>query len=99
MSEDFIEFNTIAELEGILTHLGPVDGGDVLLFRNFEFDDTTRQQVMDAVMNHYLDKARATMTGEIHSSAVVPLLVFLQGGQAVEHLDAELMRRHGWVRA
>lgn len=98
MSE-FIEFNTIDELQGILTHLGPVDGGDVLLFRNFDFDDTTRQQVMDAVMNHYIDKARATMTGEIASSAVVPLIVFVGADQNVEHLNEDSMRKFGWVRA
>jgi hypothetical protein len=108
----FVEFSTIEELPHVLEHLGPVSGGDILIFR--DLDDQTREDATQAVMDYYVEVARAQNRVEVRSvsadvkytadrlpvaaAAVVPLLVFLPSGIGIEHLTESDMVRAGWQR-
>jgi hypothetical protein len=109
--DDFVEFDAIEHLPEILKRLGPVSGGDILVFRQDVFTDEQRDQIVKGVMDHYAEIARTklevrTASGEVKytavreaaAAAVVPLIVFLPPGASLEHLTESDMVRVGWQR-
>jgi hypothetical protein len=105
----FVEFDTIGDLPGVLKHLGPVTGGDVLVFRGGDYTEPQRSEITEAVLHYYVEVARNKLPHRIDGkpawplptdrvAAHVPLLVFLPEGADVEHLDESDMLRAGWAR-
>jgi len=111
MSDDFVEFDAIEQLPEILKRLGPVSGGDILVFRQDFFTDEQRNEIAKGVLDYYVEIARTkleikSVSGEVKytavreypAAAVVPLIVFLPPSASLEHLTESDMVRVGWQR-
>jgi hypothetical protein len=114
MSDEFVEFDHLKDLPEILKRLGPVSGGDILVFRQDFFSPEQCQEISNGVMDYYAEIARArdevhiknalgdtkyTVQRESDRAAVhVPLIVFLPPGASLEHLTDSDMVRVGWQR-
>lgn len=95
---DWDEFDT-ETLPAALRRLGPVSGGDILVFRNLD-DEVQRNEIVEAVLHYYRDVAEsdpaALAAKGDRAAAHCPLLVFLPEGVGLEHLDEAEMLRLGW---
>lgn len=77
--------------------LPPADGRNVLVFRGGW--DLDHDVIAEAICRHYTEAARADgRDAETLASEVVPLVVFLAPGDALELVDADQMADAGWVR-
>lgn len=89
------------ELTETIERIGPIAPGDILVLRGFDDYTTPHEEVIEAICEHYrrIAIARNDPSLPIDAAYHIPLLVFAGPDQAIEHLDEDQMREHGWVRA
>lgn len=85
------------ELEQELRKLGPVTGGDVLVFHGF---GDLAEEITEGVFAYYTEIARSHLTDDetVLACRYLPLIVFTDGDATIEHLNEDDMRHHGWTR-